>query len=228
MEDPAVAEGLCQPGTSRHPDHWPPDVGERDVYARRAHRVDELGQHLGARDVESLVCADVDHQRGRWQITRPDECLDAVSNRRGVRVEERSLEPEHEQAGDRVVVRVPSEVAVCQPDVFDDGPAKPVRIWSRVGRRPILAGGNSNGDIPMPTTPAARACACWCCTTTPSASSTTSRAPRLHLSVRPRTAGLWSASRTTGPRSAPTRGAGRARRAYSRAIIAAAARSRST
>lgn len=34
-------------------------------------------------------------------------------------------------------------------DVFDDGPAKPVRIWSRIGRRPILAGGNSNGDIPM-------------------------------------------------------------------------------
>ncbi len=30
-----------------------------------------------------------------------------------------------------------------------DGPAKPVRIWSRVGRRPILAAGNSNGDIPM-------------------------------------------------------------------------------
>jgi hypothetical protein len=24
-----------------------------------------------------------------------------------------------------------------------------VRIWSRVGRRPILAGGNANGDIPM-------------------------------------------------------------------------------
>jgi phosphoserine phosphatase len=34
-------------------------------------------------------------------------------------------------------------------DVLDDGPIKPVRIWSRVGRRPILAGGNSNGDIPM-------------------------------------------------------------------------------
>jgi hypothetical protein len=34
-------------------------------------------------------------------------------------------------------------------EVFDDGPAKPVRIWSRVGRRPILAAGNSNGDIPM-------------------------------------------------------------------------------
>jgi phosphoserine phosphatase len=38
---------------------------------------------------------------------------------------------------------------VAEPDVFDDGPVKPVRIWSRVGRRPILAAGNSNGDIPM-------------------------------------------------------------------------------
>jgi phosphoserine phosphatase len=38
---------------------------------------------------------------------------------------------------------------LAQPDVFDDGPAKPVRIWSRIGRRPVLAGGNSNGDVPM-------------------------------------------------------------------------------
>jgi phosphoserine phosphatase len=38
---------------------------------------------------------------------------------------------------------------VAEPDVFDDGPAKPVRIWSRIGRRPIVAGGNSNGDVPM-------------------------------------------------------------------------------
>ncbi len=34
-------------------------------------------------------------------------------------------------------------------DFFDDGPEKPVRIWSRIGRRPLVAGGNSNGDIPM-------------------------------------------------------------------------------
>jgi len=34
-------------------------------------------------------------------------------------------------------------------DVFDDGAAKPTRIWSRIGKRPILAAGNSNGDIPM-------------------------------------------------------------------------------
>jgi hypothetical protein len=40
-------------------------------------------------------------------------------------------------------------VYLAQPDVFDDGPTKPVRIWSRIGRRPLVAGGNSNGDIPM-------------------------------------------------------------------------------
>jgi phosphoserine phosphatase len=36
-----------------------------------------------------------------------------------------------------------------EADVLDDGPEKPVRIWSRVGRRPLLAAGNSNGDLPM-------------------------------------------------------------------------------
>jgi hypothetical protein len=36
-----------------------------------------------------------------------------------------------------------------EADVLDDGPEKPIRIWSRVGRRPILAAGNSNGDIEM-------------------------------------------------------------------------------
>ncbi len=37
----------------------------------------------------------------------------------------------------------------AEMEVFDDGPVKPVRIWSRIGRRPILAGGNSNGDVAM-------------------------------------------------------------------------------
>ncbi|WP_305093625.1 HAD family phosphatase [Prescottella sp. R16] len=32
---------------------------------------------------------------------------------------------------------------------FDDGPEKPARIWSRIGRKPLLVGGNSNGDVPM-------------------------------------------------------------------------------
>ena len=42
-----------------------------------------------------------------------------------------------------------SIVYLAEPDVFDDGPVKPARIWSRVGRRPLVAGGNSNGDVPM-------------------------------------------------------------------------------
>jgi phosphoglycolate phosphatase-like HAD superfamily hydrolase len=42
-----------------------------------------------------------------------------------------------------------SIVYLAEPDVFDDGPVKPVRIWSRIGRRPVLAAGNSNGDIEM-------------------------------------------------------------------------------
>ena len=47
-------------------------------------------------------------------------------------------------------------------DFFDDGPEKPIRIWSRIGRRPILACGNSSGDVPMlafsgtPATPSLR------------------------------------------------------------------------
>jgi phosphoglycolate phosphatase-like HAD superfamily hydrolase len=35
------------------------------------------------------------------------------------------------------------------PEYLDDGPQKPIRIWSRTGRRPLLAAGNANGDIPM-------------------------------------------------------------------------------
>jgi hypothetical protein len=40
-------------------------------------------------------------------------------------------------------------VHVAGLDVFDDGPAKVVQIWNRLGRKPILACGNSNGDIEM-------------------------------------------------------------------------------
>jgi phosphoserine phosphatase len=36
-----------------------------------------------------------------------------------------------------------------EADYLDDGPQKPIRIWSRTGRRPLLAAGNSNGDIAM-------------------------------------------------------------------------------
>jgi phosphoserine phosphatase len=36
-------------------------------------------------------------------------------------------------------------------DVIDDGPGKPIQIWNIIGRRPILAAGNSNGDLQMLT-----------------------------------------------------------------------------
>ena len=82
-------------------------------------------------------------------------------------------------------------------DFWDDGPEKPVRIWSRIGRRPILLGGQlqrrrrdaavlRDGQEP-------RRSDCWSCTTTPIASSTTRQARN----------GRWSMPRTTaGPSSA--------------------------
>lgn len=33
--------------------------------------------------------------------------------------------------------------------VFDDGDEKPKSIWDHIGRRPVIVGGNSNGDIAM-------------------------------------------------------------------------------
>jgi phosphoserine phosphatase len=32
---------------------------------------------------------------------------------------------------------------------IDDGPGKPVHIWARTGRRPLLAAGNADGDVEM-------------------------------------------------------------------------------
>ena len=42
-----------------------------------------------------------------------------------------------------------SVVYQAEMDVFDDGPVKPFRIWSRIGAHPIMAIGNSNGDTEM-------------------------------------------------------------------------------
>jgi len=36
-----------------------------------------------------------------------------------------------------------------EADYLNDGPEKPVRIWNQIGRRPLLAAGNSNGDSAM-------------------------------------------------------------------------------
>jgi phosphoglycolate phosphatase-like HAD superfamily hydrolase len=36
---------------------------------------------------------------------------------------------------------------------IDDGAGKPVHIWMRTGRKPLLAGGNADGDVPMLESP---------------------------------------------------------------------------
>ena len=93
-------------------------------------------------------------------------------------------------------------------EFFDDGPTKPVRIWSRLGRRPLVAGGNSNGDIEMLRFARSRrprpGCGCSSCTTTPSASSTTPAAPRTRSPGPPTVAGRSSRCVTIGPASSGT------------------------
>ena len=42
-----------------------------------------------------------------------------------------------------------SIVQQAELDVIDDGPGKAIQIWHVIGRHPILAAGNSNGDIEM-------------------------------------------------------------------------------
>ena len=65
----------------------------------------------------------------------------------------------------------------AEMDFFDDGPEKPIRIWSRIGRRPILAvRATPTATCRCSATPVATRgphCGCCCCTTTPSGSSTT-------------------------------------------------------
>ena len=46
------------------------------------------------------------------------------------------------EAGNQIVQK-------AELDVVDDGPGKPIQIWNVIGRRPILAAGNSNGDLQM-------------------------------------------------------------------------------
>ena len=89
---------------------------------------------------------------------------------------------------------------LAEPDYFDDGPVKPVRIWSRVGRRPILAAGNSNGDIEMlrfAGGPSRPGCGCWCCDD-PDREFDYTAGPSARLRKPRRRAGRRSASNATG------------------------------
>ena len=98
----------------------------------------ELLRYLEAEGLHQL------HRLGR----RPR--LHARRDRRDLRHSARARDRQHQRAcSTQDGPDGGSIVYLAKPDVFDDGPAKPVRIWSRIGRRPILAFGNSNGDIQM-------------------------------------------------------------------------------
>jgi hypothetical protein len=45
------------------------------------------------------------------------------------------------------VPSMPPPNGVEQP--IDDGTGKPEHIWMRIGRKPLLAAGNADGDVPM-------------------------------------------------------------------------------
>ena len=93
-----------------------------------------------------------------------------------------------------------------EADYLDDGPEKPVRIWNRTGRRPLLAAGNSNGDIAdaasSPQHPDKPTLRLLVLHDDANASSPTPPVPsRRSAGSQVPKAGRWSASRTTGRRS---------------------------
>ena len=112
VEDPVLAEPSGQPRPPRHSAHGLADVSERDVDACRVHRLDELGEHLGAGDVKAIGAADVDDQCPGGRVVAADERLDLVSDGRGVCVEQRGLEPKHQHVGNALVVRMSPDLAV--------------------------------------------------------------------------------------------------------------------
>jgi phosphoserine phosphatase len=62
--------------------------------------------------------------------------------------------PRERVIGSTVAYRYAEEAGgaiLQQPElgVIDDGPGKPIQIWNVIGRRPLVAAGNSNGDLPM-------------------------------------------------------------------------------
>jgi phosphoglycolate phosphatase-like HAD superfamily hydrolase len=59
--------------------------------------------------------------------------------------------PAHRVIGSTIALTYADGTIMRQAELgfLDDGPQKPIQIWNRLGRRPILAAGNSNGDIQM-------------------------------------------------------------------------------
>src|SRR3954452_5324397 len=105
-EDAVVAERVEQARARRALDDRHADVGEDEVDAGALEGLGQLDEDLGARDVEVVVGADVEHHRARRRVGLADEQLDPVADRRGVRVEHRRLEAQDEYVGQRLRVGV--------------------------------------------------------------------------------------------------------------------------
>ena len=93
----------------------------------------------------------------------------------------------------------------AEADYLDDGPQKPIRIWSRTVvavrfRPPATQTATSRCSSPRTMT-TSHTSTCSSYTTTPSANSTTQTAPSTRSTGPTRGAGPSSASRTTGPLS---------------------------
>ena len=98
----------------------------------------ELLDYLRAHDFQIYICSG----GGMDYVRLVSETLYGIP-RQNVIGSNLKLAWEYREAGP-VVVR---QAGIVEP--FNDGPGKPVNIQLHVGRPPILAAGNSNGDIAM-------------------------------------------------------------------------------
>ena len=108
-----------------------PYLSERELHPCRPQSFAQLGELLGARDVEAGVRAGVEDHGPRCRFAGPDESLDGVADERGVGVEERCLQSEDQQPRHLRVRRVAPDVAVGVGDVRDvpeHGDVRPARV----------------------------------------------------------------------------------------------------
>ena len=126
-----LADRLEEAGSPGGVADVPAHLGEGEVDSSGPQRLDQLLEVLGGRDVELRVRAEVEDHGARRLFLCAGEALHGVADERGVRVEHRGLEPQHEETGRRGVVGVAVDVAVGVRDVRDaseHGDVRPARV----------------------------------------------------------------------------------------------------
>ena len=133
-----TVDDYARPPTRSSHEAPPPDARARVLRDCGYRPMVELLRYLEAQRLHDL------HRLGR----RPR--LHAARDRRHLRHPARARRRQLERAALPATTSTAARSSTRpSPDVFDDGPVKPVRIWSRIGRRPLVAVGNSNGDLEM-------------------------------------------------------------------------------